>query len=159
VEAPAKSSVSLAPSPALPQFVVPAEIAPRPTVSIALHLPGNFRPKGVMQTADTHVYQRFEVDQVGRLLYETAPRVAREAMNGASVLRVTLIWIVEPDGTVSNVRIGTSSGNAKVDELMADMVREAVFTPAMKGGRKVRMMTSQQITVRWSGDSGLPRFI
>lgn len=157
--APAKSEVSVAPSPALPELVAPAELAPRPAAAIALHLPGSFRPKGQMSLGNEHVFQRFEVDQVGQVLYENSPHVSRSEMGNATVLRLTLIWIVEPDGSVSNVRVGTSSGNEKVDELMADMIRQAVFSPAMKNGRKVRMMTSQQITVRWSGEAGLPRMI
>ncbi|HVU17777.1 MAG TPA: hypothetical protein VHD32_12695 [Candidatus Didemnitutus sp.] len=136
----------------LPEFVLlpsKAESA-MPSASIDLHLPNQFRPRTYMPADNLRIYQRQDVDRVASIISEKKPYVDRRDM-GSDVLHLNLIWVVEADGTVSNVTIGQTSGNPKIDGIMVEAIKESLFSPAMKGGRRVRMMTSQSIKVSFSG--------
>jgi TonB family protein len=150
---PSASPVKVAATPPNLEPLRAEELSRAPTAKIELHLPVSFRPKVSLRTESQHIYQKFEVDKVATVLMESPPQVPRRLFEGESVLRLYLIWVVETDGTTSDIRIGRSSGKPEVDELIRAMVREMVFSPAMKGGRKVRQTVSQPITVKWSGGS------
>ena len=124
-----------------------------PPAGMELRLPSNLKPRINVRPDTQHVYQRFEVDRVASVLVETAPQVPRRLFEDENILHTTLVWVVETDGTASHVRVLQSCGKPAVDALLIEMIQDSVFSPAMKGGRKVRMMTSQLITVKWSEGS------
>jgi TonB family protein len=151
--APSESPVKLAVVPPPLETVLAEDLSKMPAASFTLGLPADFRPKAIARGDPQHVFQRMEVDMPASLLVRTVPTVSRRIMDGNSALHLTFFWIVEIDGTVSNASVASSSGNEQLDALMLDMIRNSVFSPAMKGGRKVRMMTQQRIDIRWSDGS------
>jgi outer membrane biosynthesis protein TonB len=151
--APSESAVKIEASLPPLELVRPADASRTPVARIALGLPPSFRPRADLRADTQHIYQRAEVDTIATVLIENLPQGSRALMDGAAVLHVNLIWVIEPDGTVSNVRVGATSGKPKFDALMMEMIKDSVFSPARKGGRKVRMITSQQITVKWTEGS------
>jgi TonB family protein len=148
-----ESPVKVAATPPTLELLRPEDASRVPVANIELHLPTSFRPRADLRADPQHIYQRYEVDTLATALVEDIPPGFRRVMDGAAVLRATMIWVIEADGTVSNVRVAKSSGKPKFDELMVEMIKESIFSPSTKGGRKVRMMTSQDITVKWNEGS------
>jgi TonB family protein len=59
-------------------------------------------------------------------------------------LRIRLLFVVEPDGAITHVRIAQSSGIPEADAIVAETVQhDWGFAPASKKGRKVRCMLEQ----------------
>jgi len=152
--APSDSPVKIAASPPPPDLLRVEDLSRTPPpAGMELRLPSNLKPRINVRPDTQHVYQRFEVDRVASVLVETAPQVPRRLFEDENILHTTLVWVVETDGTASHVRVLQSCGKPAVDALLIEMIQDSVFSPAMKGGRKVRMMTSQLITVKWSEGS------
>jgi len=150
---PSNSSVKVAASPPTLDLIPPQELSRVPVANLELHLPPSFRPHAMLRPDTQHIYQRFEVDTLPTVLVENSPQVSRRMMDGDDIRHVTLIWVIEADGTVTNIKVAQPSGSPRFDQAMVDMIRESIFSPAMKGGRKVRMMTQQLITAKWSEGS------
>jgi TonB family protein len=112
-----------------------------------------FRPDARADFAKLeHVFQRSQVDQRPIALFRKAPEVPTRLLKEASTLRVTLVFIVNIDGTVQDVRV-VRSGGEEVDGLMVEAIREWRFKPAVKSGRKVRCITQQLTIVKSPGFS------
>jgi TonB family protein len=81
------------------------------------------------------------------------PAVPGRMMAGNAVLRVTAMFVVEPDGMVDHIRLTKFSGIPEFDALMAESIKDWVFSPAIKGGKKVRCLIEVPISVRQSSGS------
>ncbi len=154
VLAPSDSAVKIAVSPPELAAILPADLSrvPPPNAQFDLRLT-DFKPKMSVLEETQHVYQRSEVDRPPAVLDRPSPQVPSRVRDNASVLRVTLLVVIETTGGVGNVRVTKTSGNEQFDALMATAIREWVFSPALKGGRKVRCLIEQGITVQWSAGS------
>lgn len=117
----------------------------------------SFKPRSLVVEDFQRVYQKSEVDQAPRSSFRAIPRVPAAVRGDAEELRVVLLLVIDTDGTVSSARVLKSSGNAQFDEIIVgDTKEEWTFTPAIKKGKKVKCMTEQTVTVRWSGSGGSP---
>ncbi len=141
--------------PELAMLYPPETTAPPARIEVT-NLFTELRPKVEMQVTTRHIYQQTEVDRVPVVLHRTDPRVPSWIRKDADMLRVTLVLILEPTGRVSSARLLRPSGNRDFDRIISDSVsRDWAFTPAMKNGKKVRVLLQQTVTVKWADVSPL----
>ena len=151
---PAESEVKIAVSPPELAAILPEDMSKAPVASTQIGwLQTDFKPKLGFLFDPQHIYQKSDVDRIPALLERPDPAVPSRMMEGNPLLRVTIIFIVEPDGTVDHIRLTKSSGIPDFDALMTQSVKEWVFSPALKGGKKVRCLMEQPISVRQSSGS------
>ena len=147
----ADSPVSIAVLP--PELANPVSgemIPPRARIPTGL-LYSDLKPKADVGLDIRHVYQEAEVDQLPRALVRTTPSFPPEVSSKASFLRVTLIVVINQEGKAESARVEQSSGNLLFDEIVAKTVQqEWLFSPAMRHGRKVRVMAKQGFRVVFS---------
>lgn len=137
-------------------MLYPPETTAPPARIEVTNLFTELRPKVEMQVMTRHIYQQTEVDRVPTVLHRTDPRVPSWIRRDADMLRVTLVLILEPNGRVSSARLMRPSGNRDFDKIITDTVsREWAFTPAIKNGKKVRVLLQQTVTVKWADVSPL----
>ena len=152
--APSNSPVKIAVSPPDLAALLPEDLskAPPAEARLALRLT-DFKPKMDYFNDTQHIYQHNEVDRAPTVLERPTKYVSDRVRDNAPQLRVTLLVVIDAYGAASQVRLARSSGNPPFDDLMIESIKEWVFTPALKGGRKVRCLIEQGITVRWSSTS------
>ncbi len=145
---PSDSPVKIAVSPPnLDELTPTIQTAPPAVIQIGA-LYGEFKPKLGLEIALRHVYQRSEVDTPPAALYRVTPSINKRMFHGATVLRLTLLFVVETGGSISNVRLTKSSGNPEVDAIVAETVQnDWGFSPAVKKGRKVRCLLEQPFRI------------
>ena len=145
---PSDSPVKIAVSPPNLNDLTPKyQVAPPAVIQIG-RLYGEFKPKMDLSTDLQHVYQRSEVDTPPLVLFRAVPSIQRRLFQNATVLRLTLLFVVETNGAITNVRISKSSGNPEVDTIVADTVQnDWGFNPATKKGRKVRCLLEQPFRI------------
>ena len=108
------------------------------------------KPRTEMATSSQRIYQQSEVDRIPTVKYRSAPWIPPIVRGDADVLRVTLILVLDARGTVTSARLLKTSGNRYFDSIILDSVKSTwEFTPAMKGGKLVRCMIQQTVTVTW----------
>lgn len=154
--APAESPIKVAVG--IPDFstLLPDDRSKAPTAPAVLAPRlGEFKPKSELQFDAQHIYQKSEVDRPPTVLDRPTPSISDRVREGAASLRVTLILVIDAKGVPGHIRLTKSSGNSKFDSLMLQSIEQWVFLPALKGGKKVRCMIEQGITVNWS-ESGSP---
>ena len=61
---------------------------------------------------------------------------------------VTLRFIVQPDGSVSDIRIARSSGHPRLDAAAQRNLRQAKFQPATCHGKPIAVRIHQSITFK-----------
>jgi TonB family protein len=146
---PSDSPVKIAVSP--PSFndlVSTNQVAPPAAIRIG-QLQGDFKPKMGLAISLQHVYQRTEVDNPPTVLFRAVPAITRRFFGESTELRVTLLFVVEPNGAITNVRIAKSSGIPEVDTIVAESVQnDWGFAPASKKGKKVRCFLQEQIRIQ-----------
>lgn len=135
--------------PDLDKIIPPTDLPPRATIQFG-QLFSDLKPKSGPMGEFQRIYQQNEVDQPPAAVIKTIATVSRRIREDAEQLRVTLVLIVDTQGTVTNIRVLKSSGKPAFDSVIAQCVQdEWVFTPAIKRGRKVRCMVQQLIWYRW----------
>lgn len=151
---PAASPVTIAVSPPDLAAILPEDLskAPPANAQIGLLLT-DFKPKMELAYDSQHIYQKSEVDRPPKILERPNPQVSSRVRNDAAALRVSLIAVINADGAVGNIQLVKSSGNVEFDKLIIESLKEWVFSPAMKGGKNVRCLIEQGITVQWSNGS------
>ena len=146
---PSDSPVKIAVSP--PSFndlVSTSQVAPPATIRIG-QLNGEFKPKMGLAISPQHVYQRTEVDYPPTVLFRAVPPVPHRLFGDATELRVTLLFVVEPNGAITSVRVAKSSGIPDVDAIVTDSVQnDWGFAPATKKGKKVRCILEQPFRIQ-----------
>lgn len=97
---------------------------------------GRIGGKGKAGTAGAidDAFNMSDIDQKPRVLYQSAPTYPSGMRNIEG--SVTLIFIVEVNGRVSNVRVEKST-NAAFEKPALDAIKQWRFEPASKGGKKV----------------------
>ncbi len=152
--APAESPVKVAVSPPDLAVLLPEEMSKAPIVHARVTTaPGEFKPRMELVMDAQHIYQRSEVDRPPQVLERPNPTVSNSVRDNAKSLHVTLLVVIDANGTVGRIRLTKSSGNEAFDKLMMESITEWVFSPAMKNGRNVRCLIEQGITVQWSAGS------
>ena len=66
---------------------------------------------------------------------------------------VTLRFIVQPDGSVSDIRIARSSGHPRLDAAAVRSLRQAKFQPATCHGKPIAMQIHQSFTFELTDDN------
>ena len=66
---------------------------------------------------------------------------------------VTLRFIVQPDGSVSDIRIARSSGHPRLDAAAQRNLRQAKFQPATCHGKPIAMRVHYSFTFELTDDS------
>ncbi len=151
---PSDSPVKIAVSPPNLAAILPEDLSKAPPANARFSLRlSDFKPKISFLEETQHVYQRSEVDRAPAVLDRPTPQVPSRVRDNALVLRVTLVVVININGEVGHIRLTKSSGNPQFDELMVGYIKEWVFSPAMKGGRKVRCLIEQGITIQWKAGS------
>jgi len=151
---PSDSEVKIAVSPPNLATLLPEDLskAPPANAQVTLRL-ADFKPRMDFIRDPAHIFQRSEVDQPPTVVSRADPLVSSRVRDNAASLHVTLVMVIDANGMGGHVRLTKSSGNAEFDALMIESIKEWVFTPAIKGGKKVRCLIEQGITVRWAGGS------
>ena len=133
----------------------PAPPLPPRTLAPFMQFHPEFKPRADLAADGQHVYRESEVDQPPTAIVRVAPTVPGHLFGDARSLRVDLLLLIEPNGTVSSVRVARSSGKPEFDAIVAQTVKEDwEFTPAIRRGRQVRCLAQQPFRV--SLGSGSP---
>ena len=145
-EAPSTSNVRIAPTP-IP--IAPLHTMTKPTFSLKFDFnPGDFQPtSGDWQPDVDHVFQRSEVDQQVVAVFKKAPRIPTALLREVANPRVNVIFVVNIDGSVSDVRL-LRGQHPEFDRAITEAISEWRFRAAMRKGRKVRQMAEMQIYVK-----------
>jgi len=133
--------------------VLPEDLSRAPHVDARIGPLRNFGPRIDFASDPKHVFESSEVDQVPRVLFREPPEVPGYIAKDADMLATTLMAIIDADGSIGSVRIARSSGNARFDAITAKNIMEWGFSPAMKGGKRVRCLIEQDIIVRFKPES------
>lgn len=145
-DAPSTSSVRIAPTP-IP--IAPLVTENRPNFSLRFDFnPGEFRPGGDDWEPDVnHVFQRSEVDQQVVAIFRKTPRIPTSLLREVENPRVTVLFIVNTDGSVQDVRL-LRGQHPEFDALIVEAIREWRFRPATRKGKKVRCLTELPVHVK-----------
>lgn len=115
-------------------------------------LHAELRPTLNIDADVARVYQESEVDQKPRALVRTAPPIPADVHGSASSLRVVLLLLIDQKGKVTNARVLRSSGKPAFDDLVARCVtNEWLFSPALRRGKKVKVLAEQGFRVNFGG--------
>lgn len=145
-ESPSTNSVRIAPTP-IPIAPLITEI--RPSFSLQFdYNPGDFQPRGEGWEPDVnHVFQRSEVDQQVVAVFKKAPSIPTSLLREVSNPRVRVLFVVNTDGTVENVRLMKGT-HPEFDRLVIEAISEWRFRPAMRKGKKVRCLSELPVYVK-----------
>jgi TonB family protein len=91
---------------------------------------------------DMVVYEGRDVDRRPEALYRTMPKVTTKKKKET----IRLIYVINNDGTVGDIYV-TESGDPTINEEVIRTVKTWTYTPAMKGGTKVRCWVKQMIII------------
>jgi len=135
------------------EALVPSErIPPRAVVDLGFHT--EFRPNAEVDFDFHRVYQQTEVDERPHAVVRAAPMVPSEVFGTASMLRVTLLLVIDADGRAASTQILKSSGQPVFDNIVTRTVKDQwLFTPAIRRGKKVKCLAEQAIRVNLPGGS------
>jgi TonB family protein len=150
---PSDSSVRISVSPPDLDSILPEDLSKAPHVDARIGPLRNFGPKIDFASDPKHVFESSEVDQVPRVLFREPPEVPGYIAKDAEMLVTTLMAIIDADGTIGSVRVARSSGNPTFDAITAKNIMEWGFSPAIKGGKRVRCLIEQDIIVRFRPES------
>lgn len=151
--APSDSPVQIAvPPPDLASLLPPPALAPPAVIQVG-QLYTDLKPKMDITAMGDHIYQMAEVDQVPRVLNQVIPRIPPSVRRGADMLRTSLLFVVDANGEIKNVRVVSSSGNPDFDAIILSNIKEWTFSPAVRKGKKVRCLLQQAVIIKWTGGS------
>jgi TonB family protein len=150
---PSDSDIKIAVSPPDAAALLPEDLSKAPPVNAHVDYWASFKPRMDVLSDPNHVFDKSEVDKVPMVLDRTNPEIPNTIANGAVYLSCTLLAVINADGGIGSVRLAASSGNPRFDALIIDNFRDWTFSPAIKGGRKVRCLIEQAIRVKCSPDS------
>ena len=109
------------------------------------------KPRMELEADNRHIYQDTEVDQKPRAVVRTVPPIPPDVRGDAPTLRVGLVLLIGQNGKPESVRVMESSGNPRFDALVANTMRdEWLFSPAIRRGRKVRVMAQQAFRINFT---------
>ena len=138
--------------PDLAQLLPPPPVAPPAKIELN-RLYTEFKPKLAGGKFEQHIYQMSEVDQLPYVLHHVIPDIPHSLIRNIESLHVVVLAVIELDGTAHNLRIARSSGNEEFDQLMMDSIGQWTFAPAIRKGKKVRCLISQDTHFKKSAAS------
>ena len=149
------SAIKIAVVPPDLEAIIPnTAYVPARTPLTTLH--NELRPATEVDLDVRRVYQESEVDQRPRAIIRTAPVISAEIQGGAAALRVGLLLLINEKGKVVDARVLQSSGKPAFDDIVARCVKnEWLFSPAVRRGKKVRVLAEQGFRVNF-GNGGSP---
>lgn len=150
--APSESPVQIAVTPPDLRDLMPQTMAPPAQIQIG-QLYHDLKPRIDINFAADHVYQMVEVDQLPRVLNRVNPTVPPSVRQNASMLRTSLLFVVDAEGQIKNVRVVTTSGNPDFDAIIMKNILEWSFAPAVRKGKKVRCLLQQAVVIKWNAGS------
>lgn len=128
--------------------LLPANPLALPALLQVGQLYGEFKPRTDVSVDTQRIFQQSEVDSIPTALYRPPPPISRRQFKDTDRIRLTLLFVVESDGTITNVRVVKSSENPEVDAIVAETVqKEWGFAPAIRRGKKVRCLLLQPFTI------------
>ncbi|HUG09423.1 MAG TPA: TonB family protein [Opitutaceae bacterium] len=146
------SPVSVAVVPPDLEMMFPASAIPRARIQFGI-VHADLKPRADAEFSVRHVFQVSEVDQRPRSIVRTSPVIPAGVRGNAATLRVGLLLLIDQNGKVESARVTESSGNPQFDSIVADtVIHEWLFTPALRRGKKVRVLAQQPFRVTWSGN-------
>jgi len=147
------SPVKVAVVPSDLEALIPsARIPPNAMVDLGFHT--DFRPNTEVGFDFHRVYQQTEVDERPHAVVRVAPKVPTALFGAASMLRVTLLLVIDTDGRAASTQVMKSSGKPAFDGLVAQTVKDQwLFSPAIRRGKKVRCLAEQAIRIDLPGGS------
>ena len=86
-------------------------------------------------------------------LHRPSLRYPSVSQNDGDEGTVTLRFIVQPDGSVSDIRIARSSGHPRLDAAAVRSLRRAKFQPATCHGKPIAMRMHYSFTFELTDDS------
>jgi hypothetical protein len=92
---------------------------------------------------DMVVYEGREVDRRPEYIYRTMPKVKAENLEEI----VRLIYVINRDGSVGDIYV-LESTNPAINEDVTRSVKTWTYSPAIKGGKKVRCWVKQKIVIK-----------
>jgi len=111
-------------------------------------LSGEFKPHTDLVVDTQRVFQQSEVDSIPTALYRAPPSIGRRLFKDTDKIRLTLLFVVEANGSITNVRVIKPSGSSEVDAIVVETVqKEWGYAPAIKRGKKVRCLLQQPFTI------------
>ncbi len=146
--APSDSPVKISVSPPTLDDLTPSiQLAPPAIIQIG-QLRGDFKPRTGLTFDLQHIYQKTEVNTIPVVLFRAQPPITEHHFGDSNMLRLTLLFVVEADGTITHVRVSKPSVNPVVDAIVMDTFENGWgFSPAIKKGRKVRCMLEQPFLI------------
>ncbi|HWA27665.1 MAG TPA: TonB family protein [Lacunisphaera sp.] len=150
--APTDSPVQIAVTPPDLRDLIPQTMAPPAEIQVG-QLYHDLKPKIDINFSADHVYQMVEVDQLPRVLNRVNPTVPPSVRQNASMLRTSLLFVVDADGQIKNVRVVSTSGNPDFDAIIMKNILEWSFSPAVRKGVKVRCLLQQAVIIKWNSAS------
>ena len=149
VLSPAQSPVKIAVSPPDLSAMLPEDLSKAPQANARLGpMLTEFKPKMVFLADPQHIYQKNEVDRAPYIVDRPDMQWPSRMLNGKNAPRVTLLVVVDANGSSSNIRIMKSSGDAEIDAMMIQYIKECVFSPAVKKSKQVRCMIEQTVSLQ-----------
>ena len=148
--APADSPVRIAITPPDLEALLPAPPLAPPAVIQTGQLFAELKPRMDLTLLGDHIFQMAEVDQVPQVLNRVTPDIPASVRQGASVLRASLVFVVDANGEIGQVRLASSSGNRDFDAIVAENIKAWTFSPAVRKGKKVRCLLQQAVIIKWS---------
>lgn len=94
-----------------------------------------------------HVFNRSDVDQHAVPIYRKSPNIPGSLVREVPDPRVTLLFIVNEDGSVENARL-LRKVHPDFDALVVEAIMGWRFRPAMKGGKAVRQWVQLPVYVK-----------
>ena len=150
--APTESPVQIAVTPPDLRDLMPPTVAPPAMIQVG-QLYTNLKPRIDVNIASDRIYQMMEVDQLPRVLNRVTPAIPPSVRQNAAMLRTSLLFVVDADGQIKNVRVASTSGNADFDAIIMKNILEWSFSPAVRKGLKVRCLLQQAVIIKWSAGS------
>jgi len=131
---------------------IPMDAAPMsaPEVEPDLNLDlSAFRPRSsVIANDPNYIFKKTQVDRPPVTIYRKSMRdIPPEVLKRVDVPKVTLMFVINKDGTVENVRL-LGSQDPEFDALVMEAVEYWRFKPALKDGKPVRCWSKTRFTVR-----------
>lgn len=137
----------------VPGAIRVAAAPPVPTFQPAAELEFDFSPEAfkpsldAARDAERKVYKQSEVDQRVVVLHQKTPRIPMWLFKQVRNPRVTVLMVVNTDGSVENVHL-LKTAHPEFDQLVLEAVVQWKFRPARKGGKPVRQWLQLPVFVQ-----------
>jgi TonB family protein len=100
-----------------------------------------------------HIFSRVDVDQRPVAIFRTDPDVTDREVQAMKSLRALFLMVAEPDGSVSNIQLVSTSGSPEVDQACIAALGQWKFKPAVRKGKIVRCWVQQSLLFKVMGHS------